>query len=93
MAETTKTNYKKTLNLPATGFPMRAALAKRPRRDITVPEPIVFARIDRESGLLADATSKETVFQSFLEGTVPKRTASAERTTTEGRRLLRMDSF
>ncbi|MHC4774022.1 MAG: isoleucine--tRNA ligase [Planctomycetota bacterium] len=40
MAETTKVNYKKTLNLPATSFPMRAALAAN--------EPKSLARWQRD---------------------------------------------
>ncbi|TDJ54804.1 MAG: isoleucine--tRNA ligase, partial [Planctomycetota bacterium] len=40
MTETTKTNYKKTLNLPKTSFPMRAGL--------TTNEPHSRARWDRQ---------------------------------------------
>jgi penicillin-binding protein 1A len=72
---------------------MRTALADRPIRDFPVPEPIVFARIDRKTGLLASATSADTVFQAFLSGTEPTETESTARTTSEGRRLLRLDSF
>ena len=72
---------------------MRVALANRPVRDFTPPEPIVFARIDRKTGLLADSDSTDTVFQPFLTGTEPTRTASAEKVDTELRRELRLDSF
>jgi len=72
---------------------MRVALARRPIRDFAVPEPIVFARIDRKTGLLADADSADTVFQAFAEGTVPTQTASSKRTSVESRRQLRLDSF
>ena len=72
---------------------MGAALAKRPVRDFEVPEKIVFARIDRKTGLLAGGHSKETVFQAFLSETVPTETAESEKTESEGRRLLRLDSF
>ena len=40
-------------------------------KDFLVPENIVFANIDRESGLLADSASKEVVRQAFIEGTEP----------------------
>jgi penicillin-binding protein 1A len=72
---------------------MRAALRDRPARDFPIPDPIVFARIDRKTGLLADANSSETVFQAFLQGTVPTETANSARTTSESRRQLRLDSF
>ncbi len=72
---------------------MRAALAERPVRDFEVPEQIVFARIDRKTGLLADASSEDTVFQSFLVDTEPTETAGQAQTTSEDLRLLRMDSF
>jgi penicillin-binding protein 1A len=72
---------------------MAAALAERPVRDFPVPDEIVFARIDRKTGLLADATSEDTVFQAFLAGTVPSETSRSALTESEGRRLLRMDAF
>ena len=72
---------------------MTVALEDRPIRDFDVPEPIVFARIDRKTGLLADASSQDTVFQAFMTGTEPTESASTARATSEGRRLLRMDAF
>jgi len=72
---------------------MRAALAKRPVRDFAVPETIEFARIDRETGLLAGENSASTVFQPFLQGTVPTEMADSARVNSESRRQLRMDSF
>ena len=72
---------------------MKAALAERPRRDFQAPDDIVWARIDRKSGLLADGDGKNTVFQAFLVDTVPKETSRSAATQTEGRRLLRMDDF
>jgi len=72
---------------------MREAVRDRPRRDFPVPEPIVFARIDRKTGLLADPDAKGVVFEAFLPGTAPTENAETARTTAEGRRLLRMDDF
>ncbi|HJO25234.1 MAG: PBP1A family penicillin-binding protein [Myxococcota bacterium] len=72
---------------------MKAALAKRRVRDFPVPEPIVFARIDRKTGLLADESSDDSVFQSFLADTVPTETSSKAQNRNEGRRLLRLDDF
>ncbi len=72
---------------------MRVALADRPIRDFPVPEPIVFARVDRKTGLLAGSNTAETVFQTFIAGTEPTEADTTARTTSEGRRLLRLDAF
>ena len=72
---------------------MQAAVANRPLRDFAVPEAIVFARVDRKTGLLADASSEDTVFQSFASDDVPTETSGNAQTQSEGRRLLRMDDF
>jgi len=72
---------------------MRAALAERPERDFSPPDSIVFARIDRESGLLATHDGKDTVFQAFLSGTEPTETADAQRNTSEALQELREDSL
>ena len=36
-----------------------------------MPEGVVFAKIDAETGLLPIPESKETCFECFKEGTVP----------------------
>ncbi len=72
---------------------MKVALAQRPVRDFPIPDSIIFARIDRKTGLLADADSANSVFEAFLEGTAPTETVSSKRTTSESRRQLRLDSF
>jgi len=74
---------------------MRTALADRPPRDFPVPEEIVFARIDRKTGLLADSSTDDgdAVYQSFLTDTEPTETAGQAQTSSEDLRLLRMDSF
>ncbi len=40
--------------------------------EFPVPESIVFANIDNETGYLAGASTKEVVKQAFVEGTEPK---------------------
>lgn len=40
--------------------------------EFKVPESIVFAHIDNETGYLAGSSSKEVVKQAFLEGTEPR---------------------
>jgi penicillin-binding protein 1A len=71
---------------------MHAALDPRPALDFPVPEAIVFARVDRKTGLLADASSSNSVFQAYLAGAEPTQSVRAAEDTAEGRRLLRMDS-
>jgi penicillin-binding protein 1A len=50
---------------------MQKALEGKPVRSFTVPEGIVFARIDAKTGLLPNKNSQETIFECFKEGTVP----------------------
>lgn len=50
---------------------MQNALKGKPARTFNVPEGIVFAKIDAETGLLPIDTSKNTIFECFKEGTVP----------------------
>jgi penicillin-binding protein 1A len=72
---------------------MREALKDRRIRAFDVPDPIVFARIDRKTGLLASPDSRGVVFEAFLPGTAPTKSAEVERTNQAGRRALRMDDF
>ena len=50
---------------------MKRILAEEPVRVFQVPEGVVFAKIDLESGLLPIAESKKTLFECFKEGTAP----------------------
>ena len=68
---------------------MDDALAGEPVRDFPVPEGIVFARIDPETGKLASAATEKPLFQPFLEGTEPTRQASEATTADRRRRLQR----
>jgi penicillin-binding protein 1A len=70
---------------------MREALRERPARDFPVPDGIVVVRIDRSSGLLADARSEDVFFQAFAEGTEPSETASKALSSAESRRRLRLE--
>ena len=70
---------------------MGAALAERPVRDFPVPEGIVFARIDGKNGLLASASSEQTLFQPFLEGTEPTEQADQAVTASQDKRRLQLD--
>ncbi|CAN0437971.1 unnamed protein product [Discosporangium mesarthrocarpum] len=72
---------------------MRVALAPYPQRDFEVPPHIEFQRIDRSSGLLADANTTDAYFQPFLEGTAPDRSFTEQTTTRKTRRAARDDIF
>ncbi|MFH1886725.1 MAG: penicillin-binding protein 1A [Pseudomonadota bacterium] len=50
---------------------MQEILKDEPVRSFPVPEGVVFAKIDSETGLLAIPESKKTVFECFREGTAP----------------------
>ena len=52
------------------GF-MQKALKEKPVRVFPVPEGVVFAKIDAETGLLPIPESQNTIFECFKEGTVP----------------------
>jgi penicillin-binding protein 1A len=54
---------------------MQRALANVRPVEFEVPEGVIFARIDRKSGLLADPETEEAVFQSFRDGTTPTKMA------------------
>ncbi len=51
---------------------MSDVLKGRPVTDFSVPDGIVFAKIDAMTGLLASPYSEKTVFQAFRVGTEPK---------------------
>ena len=52
------------------GF-MQRILEDKPVRVFQVPEGVVFAKIDAETGLLPIAESKNMIFECFKEGTAP----------------------
>ncbi len=52
------------------GF-MKQALANKPVQVFPVPEGIVFAKIDTDTGLLAGPETQNTLFECFKEGSLP----------------------
>ncbi len=50
---------------------MRTILKDKPVRLFQVPDGVVFAKIDAETGLLANPESERTLFECFKEGTAP----------------------
>ena len=71
----------------------KVALAPYPQRDFEVPAHIEFQRIDRVSGLLAEANTQDAYFQPFLEGTAPERSFTDQTTTRKTRQAARDDIF
>lgn len=79
--------------LPIWGQFMESALAPYPQRDFAVPDKIEFQRIDRLSGLLAEAKTENAYFQPFLEGTAPERSSTEQDTTKKSAQAARDDVF
>ncbi len=50
---------------------MANALEGKPVQTFNVPEGIVFAKVDADTGLLPSEASQKTIFECFKEGTVP----------------------
>ena len=55
---------------------MKVAHDGLPQMTLPVPEGIVFANVDRETGKLASAATKEVLRQAFVEGTEPSASAA-----------------
>ena len=56
---------------------MKGILAKKPVKVFEIPKGVVFAKIDKETGLLPGPDTKETLFECFKEGTVPTEKSQA----------------
>jgi penicillin-binding protein 1A len=52
---------------------MSRILENEPVKIFQIPDDIIFAKIDAETGLLPIPESKKTVFECFKQGTVPKK--------------------
>ncbi len=62
-----------------------------PSRGFAVPDGIVFANIDSDTGKLASATSKKIVRQAFLEGTEPQEVGGAPGSAGEDQDFFKED--
>jgi penicillin-binding protein 1A len=62
---------------------MKAAHEDLPLMTFPVPEGIVFANIDGDTGELAGSSSKNIIRQAFLEGTEPKTSRSQKEEDTD----------
>ena len=72
------------------GF-MQNILKDKPVKVFKVPEGVVFAKIDAETGLLPIPESKETIFECFKEGTVPTEYTKKPDTVTEASEFYKLD--
>ena len=72
------------------GF-MQQILQNEPVRVFPVPEGVVFAKIDAETGLLPIPESKKTYFECFKEGTVPTEHSPRPSVVTEPEQFFKDD--
>jgi len=70
---------------------MQEILKDKPVRVFPVPDGVVFAKIDAETGLLAIPESKKTVFECFKEGTAPVEYTKKPDAVSEPGRLFKSD--
>ncbi len=70
---------------------MQAVLEGKPVRAFPVPDGVVFAKIDAETGLLAIPESENPIFECFKEGTVPTEYAKKPESITDPGQLFKND--
>jgi penicillin-binding protein 1A len=66
---------------------LKSALADRPVQEFAVPEGVVFARVDRATGLLAPPGDENVIFMPFREGAAPTEVSPASNGATTARPL------
>ena len=72
------------------GF-MDSILKDKPVKVFQVPEGVVFAKIDAETGLLPIPESKKTIFECFKEGTVPTEYTKKPNSITDAESFFKSD--
>ena len=82
-----------TTALPIWGDFMEVAVAPYPNHDFEAPADIEFRRVDKVSGLLADASTQDAYFQPFRAGTAPERTFTEQTAEKKTRQAARDDTF
>jgi len=82
-----------TTALPIWGEYMQVAVAPFPNREFEAPADIEFRRVDKVSGLLADASTTDAYFQPFRAGTAPERTFTEQTVEKKTRQAARDDTF
>jgi penicillin-binding protein 1A len=61
---------------------MKKAVAGRPAKNFSIPEGIVFAKINPQTGLFCPPGAKDCIFECFIEGTQPSQ--YTDETSTAG---------
>jgi penicillin-binding protein 1A len=72
------------------GF-MKEVLKDKSVKVFQVPEGVVFAKIDAETGLLPIPESKQTIFECFKEGTVPTEYTKKPDIVTDAEDFFKLD--
>ncbi len=72
------------------GF-MQQVLEGKPVRVFQVPDGVMFAKIDAETGLLSIPESKKTIFECFKEGTAPTEYTIKPGTITGSGEFFKLD--
>jgi penicillin-binding protein 1A len=70
---------------------MKGAHTELPIRDFEVPENIVFANIDNETGKLASAAANKIIRQAFMDGTEPSEKTSESQREEEDQNFFKED--
>jgi penicillin-binding protein 1A len=70
---------------------MQTILKDKSIRVFQVPDGIVFAKIDAETGLLAIPESEKTIFECFKVGTAPTEYTKRPGLITEPSQLFKSD--
>jgi penicillin-binding protein 1A len=70
---------------------MQRVLKGKPVNVFPVPEGVVFAKIDADTGLLPAPDTKHTIFECFKEGTVPAETSQTPHAPTESEEFFKSD--
>ncbi|NVM57139.1 MAG: penicillin-binding protein 1A [Desulfobacterales bacterium] len=70
---------------------MQTILKDKPVRVFQVPDGVVFAKIDAETGLLAIPESKHTIFECFKEGAIPTEYTKKPGSITEPGQFFKSD--
>lgn len=70
---------------------MKMALENVPERDFPVPQHILFANIDNETGRLASTSSRQIIRQAYLEGTEPGSQKENSQTQEEQKDFIKED--
>jgi len=70
---------------------MKTILQNKSVQVFQVPDGVVFAKIDAETGLLAAPKSKKTIFECFKEGTVPTEYTKKPGSITEPSQFFKSD--